>query len=123
MVLKTRISPVNSSELAEFFEFILEIEAQYGPLPNISLQFGKLLTFALGSEKIWTNCEELIYNRICSEIDRVILLHKYKPCRVGDPTVRFGNHTEKRGVSFVNAIHQNRLPKITCGFCSRDNRL
>jgi hypothetical protein len=79
MVMKLRPSPRDEAELCSFLSYVAELKRVYNKLRNnssINANLSHLLTFLRVRSGQWTRAEELSYNRLQSEISRVIWSHK-----------------------------------------------
>ena len=72
MVMKYQPSPNNLQELCEFIQYATFIEAQYGKLNSASRSLSHLCKLARTDNGVWSLKEELSFNRVSSELHRVM---------------------------------------------------
>lgn len=107
MVTKLRPSPRDEAELCSFLSYVTELKRIYNKLRNnssINTNLSHLLTFLRVRSGQWTRAEELSYNRLQSEISKVIWSHKNAEifCVMRDPTIFFG-------ISHCARLHQFKV--------------
>jgi hypothetical protein len=73
MVTKYRPSPISYIELCDFLQYISAVEATFGLLRKASKSMSHLIKFAKDQNtEEWSLCEELCFNKMCSEAVRVM---------------------------------------------------
>lgn len=84
MVIKLRQSPLNLKELCDFIQYVSNIESTFGKLKRVSEPIHSLIEHAKRRNRTWSLQEEYHYNKIHSEITRVISLPNKKSKRSCD---------------------------------------